>query len=118
MKAQRLVDDQKGTYSKEVQKHFKLKINGKIYTQPSPQSPSSPPIQKKNLKYKPQNKVLRTYDKKDKTLNDTQEKLIKSAKTRLTKYEKLLLSNQLSESAALYSPFGLEELVRMASREE
>jgi hypothetical protein len=36
MKAQRLVDDQKGTYSKEVQKHFKLKINGKIYTQPSP----------------------------------------------------------------------------------
>lgn len=77
-----------------------------------------PPIQKKNLKYKPQNKVLRTYDKKDKTLNDTQEKLIKSAKTRLTKYEKLLLSNQLSESAALYSPFGLEELVRMASREE
>lgn len=51
-------------------------------------------------------------------VNGTQEKLIKSAKTRLTKYEKLLLSNQLSESAALYSPFGLEELVRMASREE
>ncbi|MDE8674083.1 hypothetical protein [Priestia aryabhattai] len=115
MKAQRLVDDQKGTYSKEVQKHFNLKINRKIYTQPSPQSPSSSPIQKKNLKYKPQHKVLRTYDK---TLNDTQEKPIKSAKTRLTKYEKLLLSNQLSEAAVLYSSFGLEELVRMASREE
>jgi hypothetical protein len=27
-----LVDDQKGIYSKEVQKHFKLKINGEIYT--------------------------------------------------------------------------------------
>ncbi|MED4152855.1 hypothetical protein [Priestia aryabhattai] len=75
-------------------------------------------MQKKNLKYKPQNKVLRTYDKKEQAVNGTQEKLIKSAKTRLTKYEKLLLSNQLSESAALYSPFGLEELVRMASREE
>ncbi|WP_393960224.1 hypothetical protein [Priestia megaterium] len=118
MKAQRMVDDQKGTYSMEIQKHLKLKTNRKIYTQSSPQSPSSHPIHKKNLKYKPQNKVLRTYDKKDKILNNTQEKLIKSAKTRLTKYEKLLLSNQLSESAALYSPFGLEELVRMASREE
>ncbi|MGU3395906.1 hypothetical protein ACNHOZ_17205 [Priestia sp. D51] len=118
MKAQRLVDDKKGTYSKEVQKHFKIKINGKIYTKPSPQPPSSSPIQKKNLKYKPQHKVLRTYDKKDQVVNGTQERLIKSAKTRLTKYEKLLLSNQLSESAALYSPFGLEELVRMASREE
>ncbi|WP_337050502.1 hypothetical protein [Priestia megaterium] len=118
MKAQRLVDDKKATYSKEVQKHFKIKINGKIYTKPSPQPPSSPPVNKKNLKYKPQNKVLRTYDKKDQVVNGTQERLIKSAKTRLTKYEKLLLSNQLSESAALYSPFGLEELVRMASREE
>ncbi|MEW4229060.1 hypothetical protein ACRPLQ_11195 [Priestia sp. TRN 1309] len=118
MKAQRLVDDKKATYSKEVQKHFNLKINGKIYTQPSPPSPSSPPMQKKNLKYKPQNKVLRTYDKKDQVVTGTQERLVKSAKTRLTKYEKLLLSNQLSESAALYSPFGLEELVRMASREE
>ncbi|MEQ7804327.1 hypothetical protein C2I27_19390 [Priestia megaterium] len=118
MKAQRLVDDKKATYSKEVQKHFNLKINGKIYTKSSPPSPSSPSMQKKNLKYKPQNKVLRTYDKKDQVVNRTQEKLIKSAKTRLTKYEKLLLSNQLSESAALYSPFGLEELVRMASREE
>ncbi|WP_237758377.1 hypothetical protein [Priestia aryabhattai] len=49
MKAQRLVDDQKGTYSKEVQKHFKIKINGKIYTQPLPQSPSSPPVNKKTL---------------------------------------------------------------------
>ncbi|MCM2977430.1 hypothetical protein M3592_18455 [Priestia aryabhattai] len=118
MKAQRLVDDKKATYSKEVQKHFNLKINGKIYTQPLPPSPSSSPMQKKNLKYKPQNKVLRTYDKKDQVVTGTQERLIKSAKTRLTKYEKLLLSNQLSESAALYSPFGLEELVRMASREE
>ncbi|MGG0539247.1 hypothetical protein [Priestia aryabhattai] len=118
MKAQRLVDDKKATYSKEVQKHFKIKINGKIYTKSSPQPPSSPPMQKKNLKYKPQNKVLRTYDKKDQMVTGTQERLIKSAKTRLTKYEKLLLSNQLSESVALYSPFGLEELVRMASREE
>lgn len=56
MKAQRLVDDKKSTYSKEVQKHFKIKINGKIHTKPSPQSPSSPPMNKKilntNLKIK------------------------------------------------------------------
>ncbi|WP_243549329.1 hypothetical protein [Priestia megaterium] len=118
MKAQRMVDDQKGTYNKEVQKHFKLKASGKTYMQSSMQSPPSPLIYKKNLKCKRQNKALRTYDKRDGLLNGTQEKHIKSEKTRLPKYEKFLLSKQLSQSAALYSPAGLEELIQMASREE
>jgi hypothetical protein len=118
MKAQRLIDEQKGTYSKEVQKHFKFKTNAKIYTQPSTQSSLLHPFYRKNLKYKPYNKVLRTYDKEEITINETREKHIAPIKTRLTKNEKLLLSNQLSNSVALYSPFGVEELVRMASREE